>query len=497
MTEIKLGRRYFLLNSAAAALVLPILNTFEPQGRIVKAAGMKRAIFFSSFDGIYHGAFWPGVRQDQAGWELGQLTNGFMGGQKTKSLSGLTLPAIISPFESVRSKLMLVHGLQNPNLHAEDDHMAGTKGVFTGGGYQKGEQVPHGSIDWHLKDKLGISHMGLGVQFNGGSYTRIPFYDASGKRQNMRDNPQSVYENLFPNGVPTQSVGTTPTQTTTPQVRKDFLDIAEANLKDLMPRFSGESKLRLDANMQAISDLRKKLTAMNSGGGGQMQPPPANQCSVSSKTYNGSKWPGYIKENGRSSFDATSADFMAEMVIAAFKCNLRQVMNFSFCASTSEIVYSNLGIDKSHHTISHKGKNAGDVAANWEQNYIKISQYHASIIAKIASALDQTIESDGTMLDNTIIHWDNENSFGDPHHHFPQPSLVVGGKNLGLKQGIMASYYRDNQDVQSWVASSDYNKAKTLREGHPDKARLLNSICRAFGTDKIKPNESDLPDIHS
>ena len=69
-----------------------------------------------------------------------------------------------------------------------------------------------------------------------------------------------------------------------------------------------------------------------------------------------------------------------------------------------------------------------------------IHNFHAQQIATLCDRLAQVPEGDGTMLDNTLIVWTNDN--GEQHHAGYQrwPVVLVAGSNVGLRTGRYIRY---------------------------------------------------------
>jgi hypothetical protein len=63
-----------------------------------------------------------------------------------------------------------------------------------------------------------------------------------------------------------------------------------------------------------------------------------------------------------------------------------------------------------------------------------MNQYYASRVAKLATALDAVPEGNGTMLDNTLIVWANEQGRGD-HNQANVPVVLIGKASGALPKG--------------------------------------------------------------
>jgi hypothetical protein len=78
-----------------------------------------------------------------------------------------------------------------------------------------------------------------------------------------------------------------------------------------------------------------------------------------------------------------------------------------------------------HDLIAHLDtSDAGSSVVN-TQRLVLINQYYASCVARLATQLDAIPEGSGTMLDNTLVVWANEQGRGD-HNQSNVPIVLIG-----------------------------------------------------------------------
>jgi hypothetical protein len=63
-----------------------------------------------------------------------------------------------------------------------------------------------------------------------------------------------------------------------------------------------------------------------------------------------------------------------------------------------------------------------------------MNHYYASQVARMAQALEAVPEGDGTVLDNTLIAWSNEQGRGD-HSQRNIPVVLIGKAAGAIRQG--------------------------------------------------------------
>ena len=98
-----------------------------------------------------------------------------------------------------------------------------------------------------------------------------------------------------------------------------------------------------------------------------------------------------------------------------------------------------LEVEEGHHSLSHEPDKNQDA----QDKLIKINQWFADEIRYLAQQLADTPEPGGvggSMLDNTLIVWTNELGKGNSHTHNDIPFVLIGGENLGVKQGRAVQY---------------------------------------------------------
>ena len=90
--------------------------------------------------------------------------------------------------------------------------------------------------------------------------------------------------------------------------------------------------------------------------------------------------------------------------------------------------WKGLGVEQQGHNLGHMKQPNNPI-------WIKIRQYNSRMLVKLMQELESVPEGSGTMMDNTLIVWTNEN--GEQHHARYQrwPVVLLGGRNLGLRTG--------------------------------------------------------------
>ncbi|MEE2786212.1 MAG: DUF1552 domain-containing protein [Myxococcota bacterium] len=118
------------------------------------------------------------------------------------------------------------------------------------------------------------------------------------------------------------------------------------------------------------------------------------------------------------------------LATSALICGLTKVITIaSGCGyGFFDVPFTGLGLNGSKHQFGHGYEGGLD-------SLDQVHNYHADLIAQMCDRLALTPEGNGSMLDNTLIVWTNEN--GGLHHSDYQrwPVVLIGGGAMGVRHG--------------------------------------------------------------
>ena len=147
-----------------------------------------------------------------------------------------------------------------------------------------------------------------------------------------------------------------------------------------------------------------------------------------------------------------------DLTAAALACDLTRVVTISSGCGYNffDLAFTRLGLEGTKHQMGHGYVSGLD-------GLDQIHNFHAQQIARLCDRLALIPEGEGSMLDNTLIVWTNEN--GEQHHAGYQrwPVVLLAGDGMGIDRG---RYLR--------FPSVGQPGARTL----PD---LWNSVCHIMG----------------
>jgi hypothetical protein len=246
-----------------------------------------------------------------------------------------------------------------------------------------GSQVRYSSVGAALEAGIRMSWTANGVE-------KLPITD-----------PQKLFDHLFLNLSPEQK-----------SVRRDMLDRNGSILDTVGSQFSGllnnSSKTdrdRIDQFQTSIRELEHSL--------------------ADRKTWLDRDKPSFDISGHFAQSEVTIAnryDAIFDMIAYAFETGLTRVASIEF---PSELKYTDIdGVNRSYHGCTHNGK-ADDTVAE----LVAIESFQVSRLSRCLKKLDSIKEpnSDGTMLDHTIVLFGSGMGYGGTHSNRNLPIMVAGG----------------------------------------------------------------------
>jgi hypothetical protein len=406
MKRFSLSRRAVLRGLGGAALSLPMLEAMRPTARASVGTCPKRFIVMYTPNGTVPDNFWP-----------------------TGSEEDFELSPILQPLSAHKQDLLVLGGvdMQSALFGPGDAHQKGTgqcltgiellEGDFPGDAGAQAGWAGGVSLDQHIASRIGIDttlqSLELGVAVLGSdNFSRISFKGAN-QPVPPENSPYTAYQRLFGEALADPEVFSRR------QARRQMvLDLVKSDYDKLSARLGRADKDKLMAHLSAVDDLRLRLAQPQVQFSGICQP--LDQGVAPLDPLRVSNMPAIGK-------------LQMDLIALSFACDLTRVASLMWSFSAADHVYSWLGDDitEGHHLLAHKGD---EDTVKVEQN-TRINAWYAEQMAYLITKLKSMPEGDGTVFDNTVILWTNEQAKGNNHDRRGMPYVLAGSAGGAFRTG--------------------------------------------------------------
>jgi hypothetical protein len=398
-------RRTLLRGLGGLTIGLPLLDIMR--GSPARAGGLecpKRFIVMYTPNGTIAKNFWP---------------------TDVISETDFQLSPILAPLASHKDDLLILGGVDMTSAMAANDdgnspgdaHQKGTgqsltatellPGNFLGGGGQSAGWAGGISVDQEIANHIGqdttYASLELGVAVQGANVGARISYRGSGQPLPPENSPYAAYQRLFGD-----SLGEPLEIEQRVARRSSVLDVIADDYEKLRDRLGGEDREKLHNHLLGIEAIRSRLDKAVVEFGGACQPldqgPELDVNKVENMPIIGS--------------------LQMDLLAMALACDITRVATLMWTNSTSGAVLSFIdpAITESHHGLAHKGD---EDTVKVHHNTL-INTWYASQLAALIDRLKAIPEGDGTVFDNTVILWTNEQARGNNHDRRNMPYVIAG-----------------------------------------------------------------------
>jgi hypothetical protein len=391
-----LSRRTVLRGLGGAAIALPLLDAMRGRSASAGFGAPKRLIVMYTPNGTIAHNFWP-----------------------QGSESDFELSPILTPLAPYKKDLLILRGIDMlSSLDGPGDaHQKGTgqcltarpllEGDFAGDAGQSAGWASGISIDQRVANHFGTAtpyaSLELGVAVAGATVGSRISYRGAGQPLPPENSPYDTYQRLFADAlqdpVEVEKLANR---------RRTVLDAVAEQHKALHDRLGTEDRAKLEHHLLAVEEIRARLDQPTMQFGGVCQPLAQ----------------GKIVDPEVVANMPIIGPLQMDLLAMAFACDLTRVATLMWTSSAATPVYSFLdpGIVEGHHSIAHKG----------DEDWLKVAQnttintWFAEQLAYLIGALEAIPEDDGTVFDNTVILWTNEQAKGNNHDRTDMPYVLAG-----------------------------------------------------------------------
>jgi hypothetical protein len=413
-------RREFLKQLGLASATLPFVSNLSAFGNPSAVGNRKqRLVVMFSPNGTVPWNFWP----DEAGKDF-------------------ELKRILQPMAEFQDRMLVMKGVCDKLKGDGDRHMRGMGCMLTGielfpGNIQGGSDTPAGwasgiSIDQEVKNflqangdtrtRFGSLEFGVMVPDRADTWTRMS-YTGANKPIAPIDNPYQMFKKLYGQMKDRQHL-------------TSILDDVQEDLQRLSKIIGTEDRQLLEEHAQFVRAMEQQLQAGDASEQNHVVPELAA---------------GVQEENDNI---PQITKMQMDLLVNSFVNDFARTATFQITNSVGQPKMSWLGIDESHHTLSHEPDSNKDA----HEQLTQINTWYCEQLAYLTKRLAETPEpgGDGSLLDNTLILWSNELGQGNNHTLDNIPFVMVGN---GL----------------------DFEMGRSLKFPMVPHNRMLMSIAHAFG----------------
>jgi Protein of unknown function (DUF1552) len=396
--------RRAVLRGAGVTMALPWLESIPVFGATTSA-------FPKRFGVIFMG---NGVNEDH--WDA------------QGSGADMKLSKTLEPLEPLKHKINVIHGLFHKRAVGLGIHPAQTGGLLSGASIQKGTVIHSGvTIDQMIANRIGQdtaqSSITLACEqpMTGFHETNYSLAYSSHLSWQTPDSPvpNEVYpslawDNLFENHTSLRNIS--------------ILDRVMGEAEALSKSISSTDKAKLDEYLTSVREVEKRVGNMRKSKDKAEDVAKQQNRPVFSMDRPANGLPEDLREHAR---------LMCDIIAIAFQTDKTRVATLLISRDLSAMYYPFLEVREGHHAASHNNNSDG---------YERISRFHLSQLAYLATKLDSMPEGNGTVLDNSCLMFLSNLWIGRKHDNTRLPLVLAGGLGGTLETGRTLDYLKDGDE---------------------------------------------------
>jgi hypothetical protein len=392
-----LDRRTLLRGAGGVAIALPFLDAMWPARARAQATRPKRFFVMTGVNGVTTNTWFP------------------TGGEKD-----FTLGASMAPLEPFKANLIIPDGFTKMQRGTTDGtaHGRGAASAISGWTSSGKNGIADGaSIDQVLANAIGGGTKLKSLITGNKVYNYFFFTDGPKQVHPVEPDPKKNFDRLFTGFTAPAGGGASPAPdpgATADLARlrardKSILDAAIEQYRKLSTRVGSADRSKLDKHLSSIRQVELQLdnaatgTASASQGCRKPEPPAAPADPYQAV--------------GKANMD---------LCALAFACDLTRVAGMQWISHNT--VFNWLGASQQHHPLSHSHGSAAVDA-----QITKIITWHAEQAAAFLTQLKSFQEGEGTVFDNTVFMWTQDQSVGS--HKFDRGPILIAAGRFPLATG--------------------------------------------------------------
>ena len=389
-----LNRRH-MLRGIGAAIALPLLDCMRPLRAAESAvAKPKRSVFVYIPNGV-----------NVLTWQI------------TKAGRDYELSEPLKPLEKHRANMTPISGLHHPNAIGQAHEcqkvwLTGAKVSQEGGAFRNtiscDQMMAEVTSPLTRFGSLELS-ISRGPTTLGWSRDGIPLP--------AEDNPKTVFNRLF--GA---EVGGIDAQRRRLDQRHSVLDVVLNNAKSLRRNLGGDDRTKLDEYLHSVREVEVRTERLDSW---LNVPKPVIDKETTAN----------LQRNVSHTEAGEYYRTMYDLIVLTLRTDMTRVVTYMSGSESNGLAIPEIGIPQTRHELSHHNGDPEQMA--------RLSRSDAFITEQFTYFLDQLAaikDGEETLLDRTMVLFGSGMSYGHSHGNANLPTILAGGKSLGLKHGQHIDY---------------------------------------------------------
>jgi hypothetical protein len=371
----------------------------------------------------------------------------------------MKLSMSLSPLEPLKHKINVINGLFNKNSTGQGIHPAQTGSLLTGAPITRGPVIHSGiSVDQMIANRVGQDTLQPSIvlaceqpmtgyhetNFSMAYSSHISWQNADSPVPN-EVYPALAFDTLFENRGSLRNLS--------------ILDRVRDAAETLSRQVSSTDRYKLDEYLTSVREVEKRVDGMRKN---------QEKAEDAAKLKNRPALSMERPANGLPEDFRDHTRLMCDIIALAFQTDKTRVASLLLARDLSALYYPFLDVNEGHHSASHN---------NLSDGYERISRFHLSQFAYLASKLDAMPEGDGTVLDNSCLMFLSNLWAGRVHNSSRLPVVLAGSLGGSLETGRSLDYLEagdENRKMCSlYLGIMDRMGIKLDRFGDAD-TRLAN-----------------------
>jgi hypothetical protein len=401
ITKMSLSRRA-VLRGLGATIALPWLDAMAPAMSAAVPRPQRLGFFY-----VPNGMFLPSFHPTGRGGSAFELT------------------PVLKPLAALRDRIVVVTGLSNLPLLANDQgggvHTRNHAGWLNGVLPKRAEGaniVSAKTADQYAADTLGaetsLPSLELTVESNQGGGCEAGYSCAYLNSTSWRGpdaplpheaDPRVVFQRLFGDG------GSVSARMAELGKERSLLDSVMESIATLNRRLGATDRGAMTDYLDAVREVERRIQRAERTNAATPLPPVEQPASI----------PEEYDEH---------AKLMMDLLLLAHQGDVTRVSCFQIGRELSGRTYPWIGVPEAHHGVSHHQLDPHNI-----QQKTKIDTYNMLLFARFVERMRDTADSDGSLLDHSLLVYGAGMGDGDRHTPINLPVVLAGGAGGQLRGG--------------------------------------------------------------